>query len=210
MAPLAENLEVEVKFFAPDLELVRERLGALGATLKSERTFEQNVLFDNAWNGLSRKGQVLRLRQDRRVRLTFKGNPPRQSGSEARVREELEVEASDFTTLATILERIGFTPRRRYEKYRETQTLGEVEIVLDELPFGNFVELEGEEASIRSLASRLGLKWDERILGSYLYLMELLQRRHQLPFKDLTFVNFEKQSFSVADILQADPAVSEP
>jgi len=30
-----------------------------------------------------------------------------------------------------------------YEKYRTTFTIGSLEVVLDELPYGNFVEIEG-------------------------------------------------------------------
>ncbi|NIU59011.1 MAG: adenylyl cyclase, partial [Phycisphaerae bacterium] len=49
-----------------------------------------------------------RLRQDEIARLTYKGIPQEEIQSEAKVREELEIEVSDFATTAEILERIGF------------------------------------------------------------------------------------------------------
>jgi adenylate cyclase, class 2 len=195
------NLEVEVKFYTPDLAPVRQRLLAAGGQLSQARVYERNVRLDTPEESLLQKWQLLRLRQDSRVRLTFKGTPPQPTLSEAKVREELEIEVSDFDTAALICQRLGFLPLQLYEKYRETFMLGAVEVVLDELPFGNFVELEGEENAIRTAAARLGLDWQQRILENYLSLMSRLKARHNLPFIDLTFANFEAVSVSVADVL---------
>jgi adenylate cyclase class 2 len=195
------NLEVEIKFHVPELNAFRQRLVATGARQIKPRTYERNIRFDNAWEGLRRKGQLLRLRQDDHARLTFKGIPPDQAPTEVKVREELEVEVSDFDTLAQLLEKIGLEPLQVYEKYRETFALGSVEIVLDEMPFGNFVELEGPEKQIKQLAGRLSLDWDRRVLPNYLALMGMLIKHHDLPFQDLTFANFADTDISIADIL---------
>lgn len=196
------DLEVEVKFYAPDLTAVRQRLLAEGAELVADRIFERNVRFDNSQGELLRKRQLLRLRQDRAARLTFKGESVQQAGSEAHVREELEVSVSSFDTAVAILQRLGFQPVQLYEKYRETFRLGPVEVVLDELPFGDFVELEGEEAAIRAAAATLGLDWSRRILYNYLYLMALLKEQQELPFSDLTFDNFRHTTATITDILE--------
>jgi len=194
------NLEVEVKFLVPDLTIIRERLLTAGAQLDKPRVHEHNIRFDNAWEGLLRKGKLLRLRQDKIARLTYKGIPPEEIESEVKVREELEIEVSDFEKTADILKRIGFEEKQVYEKYRETFQLGEVEVVLDEVPFGNFVELEGEEKNIRETADLLQLDWDKRILDNYLALMSRLKKRHNLPFENLTFENFADLDISVADL----------
>ena len=194
------NLEVEVKFLVSDLEPVRQRLLGAGASLVKPRVYEVNVRYDNAWQGLMRQGKLLRLRQDKTARLTFKGNPEEVIRSEARVREELETEVGDFDTLAAILERVGFERQQIYEKYRETFELDDVEVVLDEMPFGDFVELEGEEGSLRAAAHKLGLDWDKRILANYLALMAWLKEKHNLPFDDLTFSNFAGLDASAADL----------
>jgi len=196
------NLEFEVKFLVPDLAAVRERLLAAGAQIDKPRVYEQNLRFDNAWDGLLRKAQLLRLRQDKIARLTFKGNPQEEISTEAKVREELEIEVSDFETMATILERIGFERRQVYEKYRETFALGAVEVVLDEMPYGNFVELEGDEKGIQEAADQLQLDWDKRILDNYLSLMARLKELHQLSFDDVTFANFADLDISIGDLFQ--------
>ena len=195
------NLEVEIKFHVSDLDAFREELVQAGAEQTRPRVHERNIRFDKAGEELRRKEQLLRLRQDDRNRLTLKGMPPDETESEVKVREELELEVSDFDMMAQILQKIGFEPMQVYEKYRETFTLEAVEIVLDELPFGNFIELEGPEDKIKELAGRFSMNWEGRILHNYLALMEEVQQQFNLPFDDLTFENFEGKDISIADIL---------
>ena len=185
----------------PDLAAFRERLLAAGAALKKPRIYERNVRFDTEDERLYKELSLLRLRQDTAVTLTYKGTPENLPHSEAKIREELELQVSDFDTLAEIFTRLGFAPRQVYEKYRETFAWQDVEIVLDELPYGNFIELEGDEAGIKTAVSHLNLNWQERILGNYLGLMAQLKAHHNLPFNDLTFANFADRDISIADIL---------
>ena len=201
MASNEEHLEVEVKFYVPDLTAVHNRLLTLGAKITKPRVYERNVRFDTADETLRQKLAILRLRQDTAVRLTYKGMPQHATQSEARVREELELEVSNLETMTLILERLGYFPVQVYEKYRETFVWGNVEIVLDEMPFGNFVELEGAEAAIKETADQLELDWNGRILTNYLGLMAELKQAYNLPFNDLTFANFSGLDVTVADIL---------
>jgi adenylate cyclase class 2 len=196
-------LEIEVKFYVPDLAKVRLRVVAAGATLKNERVYERNIRYDNAWDGLIARGAMLRLRQDKRAKMTFKGIPLNTDirEAQARVREEIEFEVGDFDSADLLLQRIGFEPRQIYEKYRETFQLGDVEIVLDEMPYGDFVELEGSEAELRRVTDQLGLSWDARIITNYLGLLAELNAKHRLAIQDLTFENFKGQGISIADIL---------
>ncbi len=196
-----ERLEVEVKFYVPDLTAVRQRLLALGAKISKPRVYERNVRFDTTDEVLRQKLAILRLRQDTAVRLTYKGMPQHAVQGEARVREELEVAVSDGETMTLILERLGYFPVQVYEKYRETFVWGDVEIVLDEMPFGNFVELEGPEPAIKETAVQLELDWHGRILTNYLGLMAELKQAYNLPFADLTFANFDGLDVTVANIL---------
>lgn len=195
------NLETEVKFFVTDLAAVRRKLLQVGATLDIPRSYEYNIRYDNAWNGLMRQGKLLRLRQDQRSRLTFKGVSDKDLTSEAKVRQEVEIEVSNFEKTATILEKVGFERRQVYEKYRETFCLMAIEVTLDELPFGDFVELEGDEAVIKQAANTLGLDWQRRVLDNYLALMARLKASHDLPFDDLTFENFQGRDALISSVL---------
>ena len=101
---------------------------------------KKNIRLEIEGDGLLRRGQLLRLRQDGRNVLTFKGAPPAGTQSEVKVHEELEVTVSDLGTIQAIFQRLGYEPVQVYEKYRETFSLEELEIVLDELPYGDFIE----------------------------------------------------------------------
>ncbi len=200
---MANNqLEIEVKFFVTDLVKIRDNLLEIGGQLIKPRIYERNIRYDTAWDSLMHQGKLLRLRQDRATRLTYKGESEQPVNTEVRIREELEIVIDNFDTTAAILEKIGFEPRQIYEKYRETFHYLSVEVVFDEMPFGDFVELEGEALTIREVADALGLPWNSRILTNYLDLMALLKNHHDLPFNDLTFANFDDYEVSIADILE--------
>lgn len=194
-------LEVEVKFMLRDLGAFRKRLVDMGAEVVAPRVFERNVRFDTVDEILLARQQLLRLRQDTRVRLTFKGPVAEDAISEAKVREEIELEIGDFDRMSAILQRLSFLPIQVYEKYRETYQWRGVEIVLDEMPFGDFIELEGSGTELKSVAEALGLDWSRRILANYLSLMELCRRSFNLPFSDLIFENFADLSVDMGKLL---------
>jgi adenylate cyclase class 2 len=186
--------ETEVKLYVPDLEAVQSRLERLGATLAAPRVFERNVRYENAAQTLTPAGIVLRLRQDTRIRLTYKDNATVENGIIRRF--EAEVEVSDFDSMATILAKLGYSHYMSYEKYRTTYELDGAEIVLDELPYGNFVEVEGDTDTIERVIARLELQSATRYAASYVALFDNVRRNLGLQFTDLTFANFEGVSVS--------------
>lgn len=196
------NLEIEAKFFVSDLAPLREHLLKQGATVTKPRIFERNIRYDNAWDGLRQRGAILRLRQDAQATITYKGIPPNHTGqeSEIRVREEIEITVSDFDTAHLLLQRIGFEQRQRYDKYRETFRLNGLEVVLDELPYGDFIEIEGDEAAIRDTANQLGLDWNKQTPMSYLALLANLNDLSGLAIPDLTFEQFADLDVTVAPL----------
>ena len=106
--------------------------------------------------GLDPTRRVLRLRRKgARAVFTFKERDL--SGSAIKRQREEETEVADAGALAAILEALGYHPALVYEKRRETWRVADTEVVLDELPFGLFVEIEGEEARILEVEKLLGL-----------------------------------------------------
>lgn len=180
--------ETEVKLYVPDHITVEHRLHQLGARLTAPRVFESNVRYENADETLTANGIVVRLRRDSRVRLTYKEGGTINDGIISRY--EAEVEVSDFETMDTLLNKLGYHPALIYEKYRTTYELDGAEIVLDEMPYGNFVEIEGETQVIEDLLKRLQLHNATRYPASYVSLFESVKRYLSLTFRDLTFANF--------------------
>jgi adenylate cyclase class 2 len=178
--------EIEVKFLIEDLSAIRQRLVALGATLKTPRTFEENWLFDTPDEQLTRQSRLLRLRRDRRNLITYK-EPPTHQDADFKVQQEYEIEVSDFAQAHTILEKLGFAPVLRYEKYRETFTYQGAEVVLDEVPFGTFLDIEAPRDVIRRIAPALGLKFDARLVASYAEIFDAVRHTYNLAVTDMTF-----------------------
>jgi len=133
---------------------VLQRLPKIGAKRKGVE-FEENTLY--AGNDLDLGRAVLRLRRiGKRGILTYKERFP--SRSDIKQQREDETEVADPEAMELILDALGFTPALVYEKRRETWTLGKAEIVIDELPFGLFMEIEGPEQDIRDIESKLAIK----------------------------------------------------
>ncbi len=181
--------ETEIKLYVQDLADVARRIEQAGGKLTHPRTFERNIRYDTLDGRLGARHIVLRLRQDDRVRLTYKGAATLQEGALSRV--ELEVTLDDFATMDAILQKLGFVPSVRYEKYRTTYRLGAVEIMLDEMPFGHFVEIEGPLEAITSTQRALQLSSQPRLPLSYMGLFEHVKAALSLDMRDLTFAAFE-------------------
>jgi adenylate cyclase class 2 len=181
--------EIEVKFIIDDLQAMRQRIIALGATLHTPRTYEDNRLFDTPDQRLTRQQCLLRLRRDRRQVLTYK-EPMPATEADFKVRQEYEVEVSDMAQTQAIFARLGFVPTLRYEKYRETFLYQETAILLDEMPFGPFLEIEGERDAIRTIAAKLGLDFASRLTASYGEIFASIRAAYGLSITDMTFDNF--------------------
>ncbi len=212
------NQEIEAKFYVSDLERITTRLHELGAFLIQPRVLETNIRFDLPDASLRSERRVLRLRRDTEARLTYKD--PSQNEKGVLSRREIEFTVEDFDKAKQFLEALGYQPIFYYEKYRTTYTLESdsllsetheqarglqsCHIMLDELPYGNFVEIEGDSLdSIQAVASKLNLNWDTAIAKSYNALFERLRTTRpeldptQLTFTALNGLNIRAEELSV-------------
>ena len=191
--------EIEVKFYIRDLPGLENKLQLLGADLSQSRVHETNFRYDTAHGALSSARRVLRLRQDNQTHLTYKG--PAMEGQEVSVRQEIEFEVSDFEAARHFLEALGYRLSIMYEKYRTTYEISGVTMVLDELPYGTFAEIEGPDPnSIQIIAAALRLNWNARCLESYLGLFLRLRARLNLDATHLSFEALKGVGFSPEDL----------
>jgi len=196
--------EIEAKFYVQDLKKIESRIRELGARLIQPRVLETNIRFDLPDNNLSSRGRVLRLRQDTEARLTYKGRGVADQGVVNRT--EIEFTVGDFEKAKLFLEALGYQRLLEYDKYRTTYELGPCHVMLDELPYGNFVEIEGEDiVMIHNIVDQLSLDRQAAISESYSSLFEKVRRTLNLSFTDLTFDNFHGINVSPQQ-LQVRPA----
>jgi adenylate cyclase class 2 len=171
LAMVKSNRENEIKLAFPSPELAVRQLIQAGARETHARAFEDNVLYDLPGHPLSSSERLLRLRSfDGDWVLTFKG--PVLGEHRHKVRIEHELTIADPEALRSILAGLGFVPAYRYQKYRTTFALGEVEASVDETALGTFVELEGAPDDVDRAASDLGARPSDFIRLTYRELQE--------------------------------------
>src|SRR5688572_9497988 len=195
----ANGLETEAKFYVRDVDRIKSRLEELGARLIQERVLETNIRFDLPG---------ARLRRDTSTKFTYKSASTKEQGVLSR--EEIEFEVEDFEKAKRFLEALGYQKLVYYEKYRTTYALqpsegflqshamketklseGFIHIMLDELPYGNFVEIEGETVdAIQAVTEQFHLHWESAIGTSYNALFERARRTLNVSIQDLSFAEF--------------------
>lgn len=188
MSASGNNLEIEVKIpWTAGPEAAARAIEGAGYVLMEPRTLESDTVFDRDTGELRRADQLLRLRRAGPLAMvTYKG-PSR--GARYKIREEIEFNVSDPGTFTAVLDRLGYQPRFRYEKYRtKFAAPGELGIVsIDETPIGVFLELEGEPEWIDRAAQRLGLSAASYLNRSYASLYQEYRVSHSGAPRDMTF-----------------------
>ncbi len=187
-----DYFETEMKFPIPEYgkeELVN-RLKALGAK-DLGRHFENNVILEDESNYLNNNDYLLRIREtENKTILTLKGK--KKKDSNFKIREEIETVVDNFDNILKILSMLRFKPQRVYQKYRRTMKLSSTTITIDELPFGEFIEIEGSKNDITNLASTLKLETTEISNMTYFALYELdCKRKGKNQKKHITFSGYD-------------------
>ena len=139
-------IEIEKKFRLSDdwREQILANLEGLGAQFVSE-DFEENTLYGGGI--LDEKRAVLRVRKiGSKTVLTYKERV--ENNSDIKHQTEFETIVESAEEIENIIAHLGFTKALVYEKRRKTWRLRDVEIMLDELPFGLYMEIEGSITAI--------------------------------------------------------------
>jgi adenylate cyclase class 2 len=135
------SLEIEKKYrITPEQrDLVVEALNDYGADCQGDE-FETNLLYIGGM--IDENKSLLRVRQtEAKTTLTYKQSYQNFDGIKKHI--EHEVIVSDAEKMQFILAGMGFELGMVYEKRRQTWKIAEIEVVIDELPFGLFIEIEG-------------------------------------------------------------------
>lgn len=178
-------IEREIKLGFASVDEARERVIASGATPLRGRRLQEDALLDTPDGSLRRGCCVLRIRTESgKNRITFKG--PVQDGL-MKVREEIETSVGDADAVLRILAALGFCPWFRYQKYREEYAFEDVIIAIDETPVGVYVELEGGEHGIATMAGVLGRTEADYLRDSYRSLFVRHCHEQGLPPGDMLF-----------------------
>jgi adenylate cyclase class IV len=105
-------------------------------------------------------------------------------------REEMEVKiqnGENVETLREILKSLGFKKEIIFEKKRKNILKDDIVISFDELPFGFFIEFEGEPEVINKYLNKFNLAGRPRVTKAYLGLWEDYRRVHNITEENCVF-----------------------
>lgn len=185
-------LEIECKYCDVDFAQLREKL-SLNEAVPFGAHFEQNTLFETVPPSLSERHMLLRLRviqgpdKPQQAFVTLKKPCRKHAGKDVKILDEREVSVSDAQIFRKILSGLGYRAFAAYEKVREIWKYQGVEVALDILPFGSFVELEGERDSIETAARDLSLDDYQRSTLSYHALHQRYAKKSRKEACDRSF-----------------------
>ncbi len=184
------TIETEVKLACGDLGRLRD--AGFTLTISTPRHFEDNWLLDSPDQMLFRQRAALRVRAvNGKGSVTFKGVVPESESSPLKVREEIESDTSDPARMIAVFEKLGLRRAFRYQKYRTNYSLRldgeELKVSLDETPMGNFMEIEGDEATILRVLEAAGFSSKDIIRETYPDLHVERCRARGVPLEDLVF-----------------------
>ena len=180
-------IEIEKKYALtkPQYDEIPGKLHALKAEFAGE-DLEENILYFGG--PLSAGDAVLRIRNtETRSLLTYK----RRLTGDSAVKEQIEYESAieDPKAVEQIITALGFQKTLVYEKRRKTWNLGQAEVVLDKLPFGLFMEIEGSAEAIADAENLLGAEHFTAVHETYPQLTLI----HGKKAGELTIAKFEQE-----------------
>lgn len=182
--------EFEVKFLNVDHDEIRKKLISLGATMEQPMRLMKRAIIETA--DMKKKNAFIRVRDEgHKTTLTYKQFDDLSIDGA----KEHEVVISDFQTTIDILAELGLLPRSMQESRRETWTLDNCEIVLDEWPWlSPYIEIEGESDKIvMKVSKKLGLSWvDDAVFGDVMvaYREQYVHLEDKDAISDIKLVRF--------------------
>ncbi len=178
--------EIEVK-----IELTPEEFNNLDGSFGSfhlERTFGYfKEDFSNIKEGIFTRIKYVEG-EKQEIILTVKRK--RKENARFFEREEMEVKVKDeenIENLRGILKSLGFSKEIIFEKKRKNVFKDDIAISFDELPFGFFVEFEGEPKTINRYLKEFNLSDRPRITRAYLGLWEDYKKAHGIAEENCVF-----------------------
>lgn len=183
---MAIEIEKKYRLTGEQKQFVLDALEEFQAEYKGE-DFEENVIYGGGV--LDDGSAVLRVRRTQnKTILTFKKAVQNEFSIKQRVEHETEI--ADADEIVKIIENLGFAPRLVYEKRRRTWHFRTVEIVLDELPFGEFMEIEGAITAIAEAEMLLDIEDFATEHATYPF----LTLKHGKRSGDLVEARFESEN----------------
>lgn len=158
-------IEIEKKYrlTKPQRQAIEKKLRELHL-VPGKVEFEENTVYRGGRLDLG--GCALRLRRvDSHAILTFKQRFP--SKSPIKYQQEEETTVANADAVHAIISALGFRVGLVYEKRRVQWDVGRAKVVIDELPFGLFMEIEASAREIKRVEKLLAAETLPPVMETY-------------------------------------------
>lgn len=182
---------IQIKFKIADVDMFLEKLRKNKYILIGG-TFEKTTIYDFEDERLEKSGIFIRTKNGFEDTVTIKEKIFSKSQKKYFERKNATFEIENCDSMKYLLEKIGLTKTYIMEKYRIIWKKGEVELHLDELPFGIYCEVCSSEKEIDKIVSRLGV--------NTIYNCTYWEIYNQLE-DDKRDIKFEKDHIFLTDLL---------
>src|SRR3989338_9880206 len=153
---IAVKKEIEIKLKIEDINTIREKIISLGAVfIGKEKQVDEHFDFEN--NTLKEQHKTVRIR-NKKIFCFKKGQHIKNN---KKIHDEYEFQIDNYDPFILFLSEIGIKRTYIKEKIRESfkiEMTNTLLIEIDILPFGNFIEIEGEDKDIDLCAEKLSFK----------------------------------------------------
>ncbi len=182
------KMEYEVRYYYPlkDIDKIKKKIENINNLTKSNRKYEKTSQFnhsDKNYNFYSKEvdGRFrIRITKDineSKCKLSWKRRLATTTESDINKEEEVELNimANEYDNLIFIVKNVlHMNEVESYERYRTTYSNNEIEIALDEYPFGLAVEIEAKKEEN-----------SENIVRKYVDMLNLdANRKYRLSWDD--------------------------
>src|ERR1043166_3285967 len=160
-------IEIEKKYRLTknDRRALEKRMRELGGAPKPIE-FEENTIYGGGRLKFGGCGLGLcRINGNERAYLTLKRRLP--GKSQIKHQEKHEVTVADPDGMDWILNSLEFRPALVYEKRRTRWKVGRAKVVIDELPFGLFMEIEASVREIKRVEKLIGAESLPAVMETY-------------------------------------------
>lgn len=157
--------EKQVKYKINNFDYISKRLIEIEAIFIGG-FMEKTIRYDNDDLKCSNNGVFIRTKSGMKNVLTLK-EIPTDSSNTSFERITTEVEVDNINKIGYILEKIGLTKKFIMEKYRLFFKYDNVDILIDELPFGIYLEIKGEDNEINRVTKMLNIDEADLIKMTY-------------------------------------------
>lgn len=162
---MIKKIQGQVKYKVDDFDSMSKKLIELEAIFVGG-VLEKTIRYDTSNHKFLEKNIFIRTKSGIKNVLTIK-EKTNELDPNILERYTTEIEIDDIQKMEYFLETIGLNKKWIMEKYRLYFKFMDNEITIDELPFGIYLEIKGDDKEIKKISKLLGLKLKDAIKVTY-------------------------------------------